>query len=445
VVAGSLPVSHDLAELWRLSQPVLDLLGDGAFAERRQQAWDAFQSVGLPTSRDEEFKFLNLQPLTEAKFAPAYGANVERSNVVRLTLGALDAITVTLVNGQIAPELSTIDALPDGVFIGPYDKLDERAQAEIMDQIRTVSRLTGKLGSTNDDRFDHLNLAFMSELIVVRIPANVTLERPVHIQNLAVGTVGKALIATRLWVELGDNAEATLVESYAGLGGSMVTVPAAEYRVRRDARLNHVRYQDEADDSVQFSVNALWQESGSVVTSTNVNFGGRLVRHDINVWLNGEHTETWLNGVNVATGEQTMDNHTRIDHAKPNCNSFEVYKSILRERAHGVFNGKIFVYEDAQKTDAKQTNQALLLSGTAQMNTKPQLEIFADDVKCTHGATIGQLQAEAMFYLRARGVPKAEAEALLVFAFANDVIAKISLESVRDALEARLFRKLNPS
>ncbi|MDX2066072.1 MAG: Fe-S cluster assembly protein SufD [Fimbriimonadaceae bacterium] len=443
-MAGSLPISHDLADLWRVSQPVLDLLGDGAFADRRRAAWDAFQAVGLPTSRDEEFKFLNLHPLTEATFAPAYGANVDRSEIVRLPLGQLDAITVTLVNGQIAPELGTIDALPEGVFIGPYDQLDERAQAEVLDQVGSISRLAGKLGSTNDERFDHLNLAFLSELIVVRIPANVTLQRPIHVQSLSFGNGPAALIATRLWVELGENAEATLVESYSGLGGPMVTIPAAEYRLGRDARLNHVRYQDEHADAVQFSVNALHQESGSVVTTTNVNFGGRLVRHDINVWLNGEHTETWLNGVNVATSEQTMDNHTRIDHAKPNCNSFEVYKSILRDRAHGVFNGKIFVYEDAQKTDAKQTNQALLLSGTAQMNTKPQLEIFADDVKCTHGATIGQLQADAMFYLRARGVPKAEAEALLVFAFANDVIAKISVEAVRDALETRLFQKLNP-
>jgi len=160
------------------------------------------------------------------------------------------------------------------------------------------------------------------------------------------------------------------------------------------------------------------------------------------VWLNGEHTETWLNGVNLALGEQVVDNHTRIDHAKPNCNSFEVYKSILGGHAVGVFNGKIFVYEDAQKTDAKQTNQAVLLSPTATFNTKPQLEIFADDVKCTHGATIGRLQQEALFYLRSRGIPERHAKALLVYAFAAEVLEKLTVPEVRSALEGLLFERL---
>jgi Fe-S cluster assembly protein SufD len=187
---------------------------------------------------------------------------------------------------------------------------------------------------------------------------------------------------------------------------------------------------------------AVHQEAQSVFTSTNVNFGGHSARNDINVWLNGEYTETWLNGANVATGTQVIDNHTRLDHAMPNCQSFEVYKTILKDQSEGVFNGKIFVYEDAQKTDAKQTNQAILLSPTATMNTKPQLEIFADDVKCTHGATIGQLREDAMFYLRARGIEKSKAEALLVYAFAAEVIEKIGPHDVRASLEAALFTKL---
>jgi Fe-S cluster assembly protein SufD len=161
------------------------------------------------------------------------------------------------------------------------------------------------------------------------------------------------------------------------------------------------------------------------------------------VWVNGEHAETWLNGASVALGEQVMDNHTRIDHAVPNCNSFEVYKSILGGRSIGVFNGKIFVYKDAQKTDAKQTNQALLLSPKATINTKPQLEIFADDVKCTHGATVGQLREDAMFYLRSRGVPQKQARALLVYAFAAEVFEKITIDSVREPLEKLLFEVLN--
>jgi Fe-S cluster assembly protein SufD len=165
----------------------------------------------------------------------------------------------------------------------------------------------------------------------------------------------------------------------------------------------------------------------------------------VNVWLDGEHTETWLNGASVAFDEQVVDNHTRIDHAKPNCNSFEVYKSILGDHALGVFNGKIFVYQDAQKTDAKQTNQTILLSPTATINTKPQLEIFADDVKCTHGATVGQLREEALFYLQSRGIPKKEAQGLLVYAFAAEVLEKVTIASVREVLEKALFSKLRSS
>ena len=178
-------------------------------------------------------------------------------------------------------------------------------------------------------------------------------------------------------------------------------------------------------------------------TSNNVNFGSRIARNDVNVDVQGEQTETWLNGMNVANGDQVVDNHTRIDHAKPNGVSFEVYKSILGGKATGVFNGKIFVYEDAQKTDAKQTNQGLLLSPTATFNTKPQLEIFADDVKCTHGATVGQLRDDALFYLRARGIPKAQARAVLVYAFAAQVLESISISDVRVALESILFDTLN--
>ena len=166
------------------------------------------------------------------------------------------------------------------------------------------------------------------------------------------------------------------------------------------------------------------------------------MRHDVNAWLGGEHTETWLNGAAVGARNEVVDNHTRIDHAMPNCHSFETYKSILDDEATGVFNGKIFVYEDAQKTDAKQTNQGLLLSAKATFNTKPQLEIFADDVKCTHGATVGQLRDDALFYLRARGVPKAQAEAMLVYAFAAEVFEKVTVTDAKDALEALLFKRL---
>jgi Fe-S cluster assembly protein SufD len=207
-------------------------------------------------------------------------------------------------------------------------------------------------------------------------------------------------------VVLEDGADAKLIESYVGLKGIYFTNAVTEVYLGPDAILEHTKYQEETEGAVHIANLAVHQEESSIYTSNLTNFGGQIVRNDINTWLNGEHSETWLNAATVGLRNQVIDNHTRIDHAKPNCNSFEVYKQILGDRAVGIFNGKIFVYEDAQKTDAKQTNQAILLSPTATVNTKPQLEIFADDVKCTHGATIGQLREDALFYLQARGIPK---------------------------------------
>jgi Fe-S cluster assembly protein SufD len=240
-----------------------------------------------------------------------------------------------------------------------------------------------------------------------------------------------------------EGAQASIIESYIGLGGTYFTNAVTEAVLGPASMLDHTKFQNEGPDSVHIATVASHQAGTSTLTSNNINFGGHIVRNDVNVWLDGEHTETWLNGASVGLGTQVIDNHTRIDHAKPNCHSFETYKSILGGHAAGVFNGKIYVYEDAQKTDAKQTNQAVLLSPTAVFNTKPQLEIFADDVKCTHGATIGQLRGEAMFYLQSRGIPKKQAEALLVYAFAAEVIEKIPVAAVRDALEKLLFEKLH--
>ncbi|RYG24808.1 MAG: Fe-S cluster assembly protein SufD [Burkholderiales bacterium] len=222
----------------------------------------------------------------------------------------------------------------------------------------------------------------------------------------------------------------------------MFSAPVTEIALGTNANLELTRAQLEGDDTMHVSNTAIKQAGGSTITHNNLNLGGHVVRHDVNVWLDGEHTETWLNGAAVGLKDQVIDNHTRIDHAKPNCISFETYKSILDDKSTGIFNGKIFVYEDAQKTDAKQTNQGLLLSNTATFNTKPQLEIFADDVKCTHGATVGQLREDALFYLRARGVPRKQAEALLVYAFAAEVFEKVTVTDVKDTLETLLFERL---
>ncbi|MHB8637638.1 MAG: Fe-S cluster assembly protein SufD [Fimbriimonadaceae bacterium] len=421
---------------------LLDSLGPASLASMREAARARFEVVGLPTTKDEEFKYVSFRALEEGRFGLPYGAIVDRHHVAEHPIGKLDAITVAFINGQYAPELSSDQLLPDGAYVGPLADGFLSHGAAILKHLGGIATLEGRLGATNDERFTDLNTAFLGEGAFVYVPRGVALAHAVHILWLSEANHGPFAAHPRSLVVLEAGATAKVIESFVGRKGIYFTNALSELSVGEGANLEHVKFQDETRDAVHVSTMAFTQEAGSVLTSTNVNLGGKLVRHDVNVWLGGEHTETWLNGVNLALGDQAIDNHTRIDHAKPNCNSFEVYKSILGGHAVGVFNGKIFVYEDAQKTDAKQTNQAVLLSATATYNTKPQLEIFADDVKCTHGATVGRLDAEALFYLRSRGIPEPDARALLVYAFAAEVLEKVTLPELRGALEGLLFERL---
>src|SRR5262249_178906 len=237
-----------------------------------------------------------------------------------------------------------------------------------------------------------------------------------------------------------DNSQARIVEAFIGAGeeayfsNAVTEIVAAE-----GAILDYTKLQRESSKAFHVHSLQLQMARSSSVKSHTVNLGGRLARNEVDAFLDGEGCECTLNGLSLASGEQLVDNHTRIDHAKPHCASHELYKSILDGRAHGVFNGKIYVHPDAQKTDAKQTNQTLLLSEHAVIDAMPQLEIFADDGKCTHGATVGQLDAESIFYLRSRGIDKDAARALLTYAFANDIVGRISVDSLRDGLEKLLI------
>lgn len=421
---------------------LLAAFGPESLRDVRDLALANFSKKGVPTHKDEEFKYLNLRDLSEVQYVPSYGATVSRASLESTPLGQLDAITVTLVNGQYAPELSTTDSLPAGVFVGTLADAFEAIPEVVEKVLGKLATYEGKLGSTNDDRFIQLNTAYLGEGVFLYVPTNVVLERPVHFQYVTQADHGALATFPRTAIVLGENAQAKVVESYVGLTGQAFTNAVTEAYAAKNSILELTRFQSESAETIHISNTSVFQEEGSTVTHTSANLGGQIVRNDVDIWSGGEHTETSLNAANVGTGEQVIDNHTRIDHATPNCHSFETYKSILSDRATGVFNGKIFVYLDAQKTDAKQTNQAILLSPQATMNTKPQLEIFADDVKCTHGATIGQLREDALFYLRARGIPKPKAEALLVYAFAAEVLEKISVDEVREALEKELFRKL---
>jgi Fe-S cluster assembly protein SufD len=302
-----------------------------------------------------------------------------------------------------------------------------------------VSHL-GRYAKFDEHAFTALNTAFFHDGAFIYVPKGVVVEKPIHLLYVSAPHARPQAVHPRNLIVAGENSQITIVESYLGRDGdTYFTNAVTEVVAGPNAVIDHYKVQREGDAAFHVATLQVHQERASNFRSHSIALGGALVRNDVNAVLAAEGCECVLNGLTMAGGRQLIDNHTRIDHAKPNCNSHELYKAVLDGKAHGVFNGKIFVHADAQKTDAKQTNQTLLLSADATIDTKPQLEIFADDVKCTHGATVGQLDDNMIFYLRSRGIGRAAARSLLTFAFANDIISRIKVGPVRRQLEELLL------
>jgi Fe-S cluster assembly protein SufD len=300
-----------------------------------------------------------------------------------------------------------------------------------------------KLSETNGGPFASLNTALFEDGSLVLIPANVVSTETIHLLHISTEHKSPTASFPRTIIIAGAGSQSTIVETYVGLTESVyLTVPVTEVYVGESAHIDHYKLQQESINAYHLGTMNVTLAKQSVFSSHGITLGGSISRNDITATMAGEYAECTLNGLYLANGRRIVDNHTNIDHAVPNCPSHEVYKGILNDSARGIFNGKIFVRQDAQKTDAKQTNKTLLLSESAQIFTKPQLEIFADDVRCTHGATIGQLDNDQLFYLQARGIGKEDARNLLVYAFASDVINRIKVEPARAQLDKQLFLQL---
>jgi Fe-S cluster assembly protein SufD len=288
-----------------------------------------------------------------------------------------------------------------------------------------------------------LNTALHQDGACILIERNVEVSKPLHLLFISSANGRPLASFPRNLIVAAEGSRVSLVEHYAGLnGGGYFTNAVTEIVQGENAAVDYYKIQEERRNAFHIATVQVRQSRSSRFSSHSISMGGALVRNDINAVLDGEGAECTLNGLYTLDGEQHEDNHTRIEHARPHCTSHELYKGILDGSSTGVFNGKIYVHKDAQKTDAKQTNKNLIRSEKAAINTKPQLEIFADDVKCTHGATIGQLDEEAVFYLRARGIGEEEARNLLTCAFARDIIDRIGIEAVRIKLEADLMQRL---
>lgn len=403
----------------------------------RRSAIDRFALTGFPTSRDEEWRFTPIAPIANAVWRHSSGSAhaVTRKDLAPFIFGHPEWINLVFVDGAYSKALSSTNTLDQGIRVG---SLSEALKSDSP----ILERHLARHAPIEASPFTALSTAFMREGSFLHVPRNVELTRPVHMVFVSTSKAAGAVTHPRNLLVVEAGARASVIESYVTVaeGASYWTNAVTEVVAGANSWIEHTRIQRESERAYHVGLTHVEQERDSHYRSFSLAMGGALARHNLTARLNGENVETLMYGLYLTRGHQVVDNHTAIHHDKPNCRSWEVYKGVLDGHSRAVFNGKVFVKPEAQKTDAKQTNRNLLLSDEAKVNTKPQLEIFADDVKCTHGATVGRLDDMALFYARSRGVPSAVAQLLLTYAFAAEVTSEVVLQPVREELE-RLVRE----
>jgi Fe-S cluster assembly protein SufD len=395
----------------------------------RKSAIKKFAALGFPTTRDEEWKYTNLAQLSKTNFDPLFRPGVLPRQMPAL-FGGLNAINLVFVNGRFVKDLSNPDYLPSTIKIQSLAAMPQKDIVELL--------------VPDDDVFTVLNTAFFQDGIYISVSENDTATQPLHVLNITASESNTALSHPRTIVKVGKNARLQLIETYVGSDEqNYFTNPVSTFTIGENADLDHYRIQMDGASAHHVSTTRIDLARSGNFVSHAISLGSKLNRNDFKVSLAGENVNCTLNGLYVGNQEQHIDNRTIIEHLKPNCMSTQVYKGVLDNRAHGVFNGKIHVYPDAQKTNAIQSNNCLLLSDDATINAKPQLEIYADDVRCTHGATVGQLDSDAFFYLRSRGIDMEKARNMLIYAFAADVLTKMPLDPVKNYIADRFVEKLH--
>ena len=413
--------------------------GPAELVARRREAFDRFVARGFPTTKDEDWRFTPVAPIARTDWrldGSTAGRLVTAEALLPFRFGQPGWVTLVFVNGQFSAELSHRPTLPAGVTVEPF------AEALARDP-GFIERSFARVADPDSTPFSALNAAMAHEGAVVRVAAGTDLAEPIHLLHVSTPEAAGAALQTRTILAVAQGARAQFVESFAALGdGASFTNTVTEVTVGENAWVEHSRIQRESESAYHVGLTEIAQARDSHYRSFTLSMGGALARHDLRARLDDENVECLLYGLYLGRGDQLVDNHTVIRHEHPNCRSWEVYKGILDDRSHAVFNGKVFVTPEAQKTDAKQTNRNLLLSDTARVDTKPQLEIFADDVKCTHGATVGRLDEIAFFYMQSRGIPRDVAQQLLIYAFAAEVVTEVASLPVREALDRLVHQRL---
>jgi Fe-S cluster assembly protein SufD len=403
----------------------------------REDGFARFAEAGFPTTHDEDWRFTNVAPIARTAFTLAGPGAHSVSKAELLPYLLPNALCrLVFVNGNFVEALSVVGELPAGVRVHSL-AATRAAKPEVLEPH------LGRYLDTQRDAFAALNTAFLNDGAFIYVNKGTVVEQPIHLLFVSTAAETPMMTHPRTLIVAEDQSQVAIVEDYVSLGsGTAFSNAATELVAGESAVVSHYMIERESTDAFNISTLRIQQARAANVATHSILLGGGLVRNNVHPVLNGEGADCLINGLFLGNGTQHLDNYMLVEHAQPHCESRQFYNGILDGKSHGVFHGRIIVHKDAQKTDAKQTNRNLLLSDDAQIDTKPQLEIYADDVKCTHGATIGQIEENALFYLRSRGIDERSARRLLLLAFASECLDRMKEESVRSHIEELIHSNL---
>jgi Fe-S cluster assembly protein SufD len=437
-IITDISIKNKMLDLFEKNRQLLFRNNSKSMIAIKNQAISIFEKIGFPHTKMEEWRLTNMEPYLKAEFIHHFQKqpiDIDIEKIFQCEVPDLDTFVVVLFNGRYIYKNNPLTKLADGTIIGSFEK----ALEEYPD---IVEKHFNQYAKTDKNGFVALNTAFAQDGIFVYVPKNVVVDQAIQIINI-INSQEDIFIQPRNLVILEKNSNITLVTCDHALTRNVSFSNAVtEILIDENAQLNHIRVQNKGDNSTLINSTFVQQKRNSLLTSNVLTLNSGLIRNDLDISLNGEGCQANLYGIYLVDKTQFVDNHTFVDHILPNSHSSELYKGILDDKAKAVFSGKVMVRRDAQKTNAFQANKNILLSDEATIHTKPHLEIYADDVKCSHGATVGQLDNEAMFYLRSRGLGEDCARMLLMYAFADEVINKIPIEALRIRLGKMVSKRL---
>lgn len=403
----------------------------------RAKAIQNFEKEGFPSKKDEEWKYTNLRPILKHDYSLVTSAekSIGFKNIEQYLINDIESYNLIFIDGVFSSFLSDTTHEDCDVCILSSALSKPKYKMIVDNYFNSISKEKNSLAE--------LNTAFTKEGAFINIPKNTIVQKPIQILYFSTGSEKEILLQPRNLVIVGENSHVQIIERHQNLSeNTALTNAVTEIFAHKRAIVDYYKIQNDTENSSLIDNTYVQQKQQSIASVNTFTFGGKLTRNNLEFYHEGEYITSNLNGVSVLSGKQHVDNHTLINHKYPNCESHELYKGIYDEKSTGVFNGKVIVQPEAQKTNAFQQNNSILIDDGASINSKPQLEIFADDVKCSHGCTIGQLDESALFYMQSRGIPKKEAKALMLYAFGNDVVTKIKIPQLKTRITKLIAKKL---